>query len=169
MPELNPVIVPNVEQIAREMTGTSQIGMIIKRVRLLNLLQLLKLGFNNLIYLNYLLQKDFAAGIKLLCELEILHQLNSGAKFEKKHFALHHQMVDMAVALKNRRLISYFLTLAKTYNFQPGLVTCNPLFLLKFLADVPIQTDNLVIYISAKLEPNLEKFLQESQIIWKEL
>ena len=102
--------VPNVESIAREMTTTSQVGIILNRVKKLHLSSLISVGLNNLPYLLKIAKRDFAVGIKILTELEILKLLEVG---KVKNIALHQQMVDMAVALRNPKVIEYFFAMAK--------------------------------------------------------
>ncbi|KKU46046.1 MAG: hypothetical protein UX64_C0014G0008 [Microgenomates group bacterium GW2011_GWC2_46_7] len=159
------VIVPNVEQIAREMTGSSQIMIIISRMMKLKLVNLVRFGINNLPYALQILHKDFAAGIKVLCELEIMQSLGNA----QDHFVLHSQMVDMAVALKNKRVISYYFGLAKKYGFQPGLLTYNADSLIKTLADVKNIPSNLVIYTHVGDTPVLQNYFRDSPIQFRDL
>lgn len=139
----NPYIVPNVSAIAREMTGNSQIGMIIKRFLALNLSNKIKLGINNLTFVMSLLKKDFATGVKVLCELEILKVRERDIV---KHFVMHNQMVDMAIALDNKNLLKNFLFLAEKYNFIPGIITYNLESAIKYLSNISKIPTNLVIY-----------------------
>ena len=141
---MNEKIVPNVGLIAREMTTMSQIAMILRRFLALSLISKLKLAVNNIRFLSVLAKMDFAAGIKVLCELEILKL----SEKEKKLgcVVLHNQMVDMALALGNKRVIWYFLSLAKTYKFTPGIRTYNTSMMIKYLSGLPKLPDNLVIY-----------------------
>ncbi|MBU3935476.1 hypothetical protein KJ909_02270 [Patescibacteria group bacterium] len=144
---MNKRVVPNVELIAREMTGSSQIGMILSRFMALSLISKIKLGFNNLIFLPELAKMDFAVGIKLLCELEIL---KSKEKKNIGEFVLHNQMVDMALALKNKKVFNNFFYLAKKYGFKPGLITYNFEMLVKFLSTVKSIPKDLIIYTNFK-------------------
>src|SRR3989339_764961 len=134
--------VPNVESIAREMTTTSQVGIILNRVKKLRLSSLISVGLNNLPYLLKIAKKDFAVGIKVLTELEILKLLEVG---KVKNIALHQQVVDMAVALHNPKVIAYFLDMARTYGFVPHLSTSNVGPLLKTLGTIRTIPANLVI------------------------
>ncbi len=139
----NPYIVPNVSAIAREMTGSSQIVMIIKRFLALKFGDKVKFGFNNLSFVMSLLKKDFATGVKVLCELEILKVREEN---DVSHFVLHNQMVDMAVAFNNKNLLKNFLFLAEKYNFVPGIITYNIEPTIKYLSNSPKLSTNLVIY-----------------------
>lgn len=143
-------VVPNVGLIAREMTGKSQIGMILSRFMALSLANKIRLGINNLVFLPSLARMDFAVGIKLLCELEILKWREEDGVSE---FVLHNQMVDMALALKNKKVLNNFFYLAKKYNFRPGVITYNLGLLVKFLSTLKLVPRDLKIYTkSGKLE-----------------
>jgi len=135
-------IVPNVERIAREMTTTSQVGIILNRVKVLRLSSVVKIGVKNLPYLLKIVKKDFAVGIKVLTELEILKLLESG---EIREIALHQQMVDMAVALDNRMVAQYLFEMAATYSFTPYLITCNVGPLIQMLSKIKKVPANLYI------------------------
>lgn len=143
----NPYVVPNVAAIAREMTGSSQIGMIVKRFLALSFGNKLTLGLNNLTFMMNLLKKDFATGVKVLCELEIL-KIREEDKV--KHFVLHNQMVDMSLAFRNRKVLGQFFYLSKKYGFVPGIISYNPAKLLMFLSNFPKIPNNLVVYTNLK-------------------
>lgn len=161
-PKLTLVVVPNVELIAREMTDTSQIGIMVRRLRKLESRALIKLVLNNVKFTLKVLRKDFATGIKILTELEILNQM----KRQQSHFVLHNQMVDMAIALNNRRLLMYFFGLARTYHFLPGLKTYNPERLVMMLADTQGVPSNLLIYTPIQQKSPLEEYAQYSPILF---
>lgn len=139
-------VVPNVGLIAREMTSKSQIGIIVSRFLALNLANKIRLGVNNLAFLPSLAKMDFAVGIKVLCELEILKERETK---DTKEFVLHNQMVDMAVALKNKRILGNFFHLARKYCFQPGLISYNFEMLVKFLSTFRQIPRDLVIYTNS--------------------
>lgn len=136
-------LVPNVGAIAREMTEKSQIQLIIDRFLSLGLTSKLKLIINNIAYLPDLAKMDFAVGIKILCELEILKALEKG---KERHFVLHNQMVDMSLALKNPKVLKYYFSLSKKYNFIPGIVSYNVGPLIKLLSNIMTIPNNLKIY-----------------------
>lgn len=154
-------IVPNVEAIAREMTTTSQVGIILNRVKRLRLSSLFKIGLNNLPYLLKIAKKDFAAGIKVLTELEILKLLEAG---KVKNIALHQQMVDMAVALNNRKVIEYFFIMSRTYNFVPYLYTCNVGPLIKLLSGIRQTPSNLVIVTITDQDEGIIQYMKMSHL-----
>ncbi|MFH1244032.1 MAG: hypothetical protein V1487_00450 [bacterium] len=135
-------IVPHVEEIARELTSSSQIGIMVKRARQLSLTQFCRFSLNNVPYAGKALKKDFATGIKIMCELEIIKLLDQ----EQGCFGLHNQMVDMAIALNNERLIRYFCELSSRYKFQPGLLTYNPTALINLLSTMQDVPRELIIF-----------------------
>ncbi len=152
------MMVPDVAAIARQMTSGSQISMILSRVKLLSLSAFISLGFNNLKFFPGLLKKDFATGVKLLCELEIL------ASNQKRHtWVLHSQMTDMAIALGNVNLLKYFFFLSERYSFRPGILTYNPELCVKFLSQFGGLPKNLIIYCpSSSLA--FAQFIKESSL-----
>lgn len=139
----NPYIVPNVGAIARQMTGGSQIMMIIKRLLSLKPLNIVRFGLNNILFAPSILKMDFAAGIKVLCELEILKALE---REKSNHFVLHNQMVDMALAFNNKKILNNFSYLAKKYNFVPGIITYNIEALIKHLSNNLGISKQVIIY-----------------------
>lgn len=155
------VIVPDVEAIAREMTTTSQVGIIINRVKALHLTALYKVTVNNIPYLLKIAKKDFAVGIKVLTELEILKLQQTGVV---KDIALHQQMVDMAIALKNKKVLEYFLTMSKQYAFTPYLVTANVNLLLKLLSTITSIPKNLVIVNPCDWDPGVVEYKKNSPL-----
>jgi|GEM_PF-1963646 len=140
-PFLTKALVPDVGAIAREMTSGSQISIILRRVRNLSLFACLHLGIQNLKFLPLLVKKDFATGITLLCELEIL-----ASSSKRLTWILHNQMTDMAIALNNVNLLQFFFALAKTYHFTPGILTYNPERCIQFLSIMHNLPKNLVVY-----------------------
>ncbi|MDP4009647.1 MAG: hypothetical protein Q8P53_01545 [Candidatus Shapirobacteria bacterium] len=137
-------IIPNVGGIAREMTGGSQIGIILKKFLSLTLKNKLTLCLNNISFLPQLAKMDYAVGVKLLCELEILKAKDVNVK--KNKFILHNQMVDMALALNNKKVFINYFYLSKKYCFDPALITYNIGPLIKMLSSLPSISENLTIY-----------------------
>lgn len=161
-PKVKIEIVPEVEAIAREMTTTSQVGIIVNRIKRLQLGSIFKVGLTNLPYLPKIAKKDFAVGIKILTELEILQLLQAG---RGRNIAFHQQMVDMAVALKNIKVIEYYLTMAQKYNFTPYLVTANVGPLIKLLAKIQSVPRNLRIITNiASPTDGLKEYLKISDL-----
>lgn len=137
-------IIPNVSGIAREMTGGSQIGIIVNKFLSLTLKNKLTLCLNNISFLPQLAKMDYAVGVKLLCELEILKAKDVNVK--KNKFILHNQMVDMALALNNKKVFVNYFYLSKKYCFDPALITFNVGPLIKMLSSISNISENLTIY-----------------------
>lgn len=157
------VIVPNVGAIAREMTGSSQVVIILKRFLALSFKNKTVLILNNLVFFPKLLKMDYAVGIKLLCELEILKNREQTGK--AKLFVLHSQMVDMALALNNKKVIDYFFILSKKYSFAPGLMTSNLAFFIKFVSYLKDLPESLVVFTNICDQKNfMVDYLKISQI-----
>lgn len=152
------MLVPDVSAIAREMTSGSQISLIIRRVRKLPFSSLLLLGMYNITYLPLLVKKDFATGIKLLCELEIL-----ASPVRRRQWVLHNQMVDMAIALGNTRMLASFFDLAETYSFTPGLATYNPERCIQMLSGMRNVPKNLV-FNCPKSSASLAQFAENTHL-----
>lgn len=133
------VIIPNVSLIARDLTSKSQTKLIFDRLIQIGISKSFIILMNNLPFLKYILTKNFAAGLKLLCELEILYTF-------REHYLLHNQLVDMAVALNNQQIINYYFSISQKYNFKPGLLTYNLGPFIKFLSSFSKLPYNLTIY-----------------------
>jgi len=144
-------IVPNINKLTRELTGKTQLQIIIDEFSSLNFKDKIIFCFNNLFFLSKILKKDFATGIKILCELEIL-------KTKKKAYILHHQITDMAIAFKNKNILLNFFYLAKKYNFTPSIISYNFHHLIKFLSGFNEIPNNLEIYIDRDIVK--EKFIK---------
>jgi len=152
------MLVPDVAAIARQMTSGSQISMVIHRLRKLSLLSFIKVGINNVPFLLLLAKKDFATGVKLLCELEIL-----ASPAKQPMWILHNQMTDMAIALGNIHLVRFFFMLAQTYAFAPGILTYNPERCVQFLSNMRGIPENLVFFCP-KTSASFEKFAKTTHL-----
>ncbi|MFA6250159.1 MAG: hypothetical protein WC686_01490 [Candidatus Shapirobacteria bacterium] len=159
----NYVVVPNVSAIAREMTGTSQIMIIVKKFLALGWISKITLMVNNMPFVFKLLKMDYATGVKVLCELEILRCKEKSKR--SKLFILHSQMVDMALALNNRKVMDNFFWLASRYKFAPGLMTKNLGFFIKFMSLAKQLPMDLVVVSDLKNQNMaLSEYLKISQI-----
>lgn len=154
-------LVPDVAAIAREMTSSSQIMIIIKRFLSLSLGSKLKLAINNIVFLPSLVKMDFAVGVKLLCELEILKKME---KQKIKQFVLHSQMVDMSLSLKNKKVIENFFYLSKKYGFTAGIMTYNIEFLIKTLSGFRNIPNELFIYTPINKNGFIFDYLDKSNL-----
>lgn len=144
----NPYVVPNVAAIARQMTGSSQIMIIVGRFFSLKFEDMLRFGWNNIPFVMSILKMDFAAGVKVLCELEILRAMEND---KTNHFVFHYQMVDMSLAFGNKKVLGNFFYLSKKYKFIPGIISNNPEKLIKFLSGFPRLPESLVVYTPFRL------------------
>ena len=152
------LLVPDVAAITRQMTSSSQLSMLMHRVLQLSLPSFIRLGINNLKFLPLLAKKDFATGIKLLCELEIL-----ASPKKQSLWILHNQMTDMAVALGNTSLLHFFFMLAETYAFTPGILTYNPEHCIQLLSNMRGLPKNLVLFCP-KTTPSFEAFAKTTHL-----
>ncbi len=152
------ILVPDVSAIARQMTSGSQIGMIMSRVLKLSIPSFVMLSINNLRFLPLLAKKDFATGVKLLCELEIL-----ASSTKRSTWVLHNQMTDMAIALGNTNLLRFFFMLAETYTFAPGILTYNPERCIQFLSKMRGLSKNLIVFCP-KTSASFEEFAKTTHV-----
>ena len=153
-------IVPDVHAITREMTSSSQIAIIVKRFLSLPIQSKIALTVNNIAYLPLLAKKDFATGIKLLCELEILQK---NLHNNNKTVHLHSQMTDMAFALKNTSVFDYFVSLSKTYHFKPGIITYNPEIAIHFFSQLIKKYSFVIATPVSKSKKAFQKYAATSQ------
>lgn len=159
-------IVPDVHAITREMTSSSQMKIVLSRFLSLPLKEKVLLAQHNVGNLLSLAKKDFAAGVILLCELEILKKkLHVG----KKTIFLHSQMTDMGLALKNKHVFLRFFTLAKTYGFTPGIVTHNPEAMIQMLSYMHIPKNIIIATSLQKTPETFKEFAVKSHISFVEL
>lgn len=114
-------VVPNISEIARELTEKTQMQVMISMLKQLSPIDIIKLGFSNLTNLLYLAKKDFAAGICLIAQIQMIQ----AQPIKPTETYLHSQITDTAVSLGNIMLIKRFLKLAKQYNTTPVLMTNN--------------------------------------------
>ena len=127
------LVVPDVSRVAREMTEMSQVKMILSRWLRLGWREKAGVVVNNLKNWRGLVGREFATGVSLLAEMELLAQKADEPRNEV--MVLHQQMVDMALALGNKMIIKKFVRLGKDYHIKVCLETNNPEFLVKRLAE----------------------------------
>lgn len=156
------LVVPNLPTITRQLTYKSQISILISNLFKLKPKKIFILIINNLIFLPKFFKKDFATGIKILCEIEILYS-------NKKHYLLHNQITDTSIALKNESILNNFFYLSKKYKFTPGLITNNLEALIIFLSLFKNVPENIKIYAPFKHKSfkefnGLINFLNRSKI-----
>ncbi len=123
-------VVPNMAAFVRDVTEHGNIGAIVKRALKLSLSSLIKMAWWNKFNLLKLAKKDFATGVSILVQMEILQIL----KYEPSMIALTDQVSDLAVALQNKRIISQFLYTAKQVEIKPSIVTNNLVNMIQTLS-----------------------------------
>lgn len=155
-------LIPDVGGIARDLTDKTQIQIVLDKFMKLNSLNKIIFVFNNITFLPDLIRKDFATGIKILCELEIL-------KSTSKEFVLHNQIVDMTVALNNERILLNYFYLSKKYNFIPVLKTYNPGYLINFLSAFDFIPPKLFLYVpeTSIKQFNLDNLFGNTNLVLK--
>jgi hypothetical protein len=123
-------VVPNMAAFVRDVTEHGNIGAIVKRALKLSLSSLIKMAWWNKFNLLKLAKKDFATGVSILVQMEILQIL----KYNPAMIALTDQVSDLAVALQNTRILSQFLTTTKQVGVEPAIVTNNLISMIQTLS-----------------------------------
>ncbi len=123
-------ILPNFSQYARDMSSGGPIGAILLRFKkLTNSTKVNFLAHNaQLPSLMKMAQKDFATGLKILTELELL-----GCKLTFRRFIVGDEITDLALAFENKQVFAILETLAKTYRKEIIFKTNNKARLHNFL------------------------------------
>lgn len=137
-PQGQAFLIPNMASFIRDVTEHGNIGAVKKRILTLSPTQLVRLAWWNKANLVSLAKKDFAAGVLLLIQIEMLHIM----RFQPSMFVLSDQIVDLSVALKNKTILSTFLKFMKhTLGLRAGIMTNNFGSTLRFLSSNRIQPD----------------------------
>jgi hypothetical protein len=123
-------VVPNMAAFVRDVTEYGNIGAIAKRALKLSPSSLIKMAWWNRFNLLKLAKKDFATGVSILVQMEILQIL----KYQPKMIALTDQVSDLAVALQNTRILTQFLATAKQVSIEPAVVTNNLISMVQTLS-----------------------------------
>jgi hypothetical protein len=144
------LLLPDIAQLARSMTSQSQIQIVLEKVRKLSISQIIKVGIRNIPGIFSLIKKDFSAGMMLLAELEFLVSKSKGLPI------LHHQIVEMAIALQRPQILSAYFLLAKYYRFAPFIFSYNPEKCLKLLSFMKMLPVDLVLIFPYKNEHLLD-------------
>ncbi len=114
-------VVPNMAAFVRDVTEHGNIGAIVKRALKLSPSALIKMAWWNKFNLIKLLKKDFATGVGILVQMEILQIL----KYHPQMIALTDQVTDLAVALKNTAIIKGYLGTMQSLSMKSSVVTNN--------------------------------------------
>lgn len=130
------IVVPDIDRFTRESTDFGPMGAILKRFTQLKLGQIFSIIFHQYPHLISLTQKDFAAAMILLIDLELV-----GIK-KPKIVLLNAKVTDLALALGNRRLLSGFISqVKKNYQVDVGFETNNVNLLVQRLGSWNLTTD----------------------------
>lgn len=133
-------VVPNMASFVRDVTEHGNIGAIVRRALKLSISSLVKMAWWNKFNLFKLAKKDFATGVSILVQMEILQIL----KYQPKMIALTDQVSDLAVALQNKRILSQFLTISKQVGIQPAIVTNNLISMVLTLSTIQAREVKIV-------------------------
>lgn len=132
--------VPNMAAFVRDVTEYGNIGAIIRRALKLSMTSLIKMAWWNKFNILKLLKKDFATGVSVLVQMEILQIL----KYDPAMIALTDQVSDLAVALQNKRILSQFLLTTKQVKVQPGIITNNLISMIQTLSKLRVRDVKIV-------------------------
>ncbi len=114
-------VVPNMAAFVRDVTEYGNIGAIVRRALKLSPLSLIKMAWWNKFNVLKLLKKDFATGLGVLVQMEILQIL----KYRPQMIALTDQVTDLAMALQNMAIIKGYLRTICNVGLDSSLVTNN--------------------------------------------
>ncbi len=114
-------VVPNMAGFVRDVTEYGNIGAIVRRAMKLSIPSLVKMAWWNKFNLFKLLKKDFATGVGVLVQMEILQIL----KYKPQMIALTDQVTDLAIALQNTTIIKGYLSTTRSLGMPTGIVTNN--------------------------------------------
>lgn len=155
------VVIPDMAAFVREVSEYGNVGATLRRVLRLPILSLVKLAWINKHNVILLAKKDFAAGMLLLVQIELLT-----IKTPREYVAVRDQVVDLAVALKNTRLLEGIIAVIRSFGYKPVLVTNNLSYLVNFLGQAKIND----VWVSYSNDPEgYAKLLEPQRIIPYEL
>lgn len=117
------VIIPDMASFIRDVTDRGNLGALIARIRNLGLKGILTLGWWNVKNILHLAKMEFAYGVLLLIEIEILN-----LKHQKIEYVLiSDQITDLSVALKTKVILENSLRILKKIKpeLRVGVMTNN--------------------------------------------
>lgn len=151
------MIVPDMPRFVREVSEYGNIGAIVRRVIKLPLPTLVRLAWINKYNVLKLAKKDFASGVILLTQIELLAANSRG-----KYVAISSQVVDLSVALSNKPLITGLVATVRELGHQPVLSTNNLAYLLRFLRSTKVS--NVWYRVEGETE-GYDKLLEPERLI----
>jgi len=116
-------VVPNMFSFIRDLTDLGMVGAAAARFRRLRPADMLRVGAGALLRADRVLKKDFATGVMLVAEMELL----ALRALRVQRIALHPQVTEIALAGGVRELFQALLARAEASGVQAALVTHNPL------------------------------------------
>lgn len=125
-------VVPNMAAFVRDVTEYGNIGAIVRRALKLSFPSLIKMAWWNKFNLLKLAKKDFATGVSVLVQMEILQIL----QYQPAMIALTDQVSDLAAALGNKRILKLFLATVKAVGITPSIVTNNLINMIQTLSSL---------------------------------
>lgn len=157
-------VVPNMASFVRDVTEYGNIGAIVRRALKLSLSSLIKMAWWNKFNLLKLAKKDFATGVSVLIQMEILQIL----KYKPQMIALTDQVSDLAVALANKRILSQFLATTKQVGVQPSIVTNNLISMIQTLSTINARGVKVITPFNSygyEMNPSRERIEQMMRMI----
>lgn len=115
------LVTPNMVAYIRDVLDVGPIGAVVKRFLKLPPVDMLKLGLRNLPNLPKIAAKDFASGLLILAEIELLR--TKAWRYET--IILVDQVTDLGIAYSNYLLFDRFIRLAHAYGKKAGVWTNN--------------------------------------------
>ncbi len=114
-------VLPNMAAFVRDVTEYGNIGAVARRALKLPIPALIKLAWWNKTNFLKLAKKDFATGVSLLVQMELLQI----APFTPRMVVLTDQVTDLAVALGKQTIITSYLQSTKRLGLQSAIMTNN--------------------------------------------
>lgn len=134
-------IIPNIGEIARELTDKSQMQLMLTLLQSLPKQDLLRLTMRNTLNIANLAKKDFAQGLALLTEIYVL----KGLPYKPQAFYIHSQIIDTAIAFDNPKVFWALKKLEASYGVPFVYMTTNLGPLIDYLTRHVIVLESLTI------------------------
>ena len=145
----------------REVSEHGNVGAVVRRTLRLPLLAIMTLAWINKGNFLKLAKKDFASGVIFLTQIELLSKPSN-----QEYVAIADQVVDLSVALQNKRLIEGLVGAVRGQGCKPVLVTNNLADLLPFLSTTSLKN----VWFAYSRDPQGgARLLESTRIIPSEL
>ena len=131
-------IVPDITKYVRDMTKYGMVGMGVRKVMSLGIINIIKLGFKIVPKFKGILNKNFKVLLPILVQIDYFEL----KKIKPRYLFLHSQITDLALANNNKGLINKFLELKTGCNL--GLMTKNLGFLEKKSEEWGLTINNIL-------------------------